>query len=327
MTSESRSANARARRVAFVTIIANVLLAGFKLIAGIAAHSSAMISDAVHSASDVFSTIIVLIGLRISGKAADKEHPYGHERFECAASMILAFILFATGILIGWKGIENIISGSYVLQMAPGVLALVAAVVSIVVKEAMYWYTWLTAKKINSTALKADAWHHRSDALSSIGALAGIVGARMGLPILDSIASIVICLFILKVAVDIFIEALNKTVDRACDEKCVEHIVRTVLEQPGVKALDNIKTRQFGSAIYTDIEIAVDPQLRLVDAHAIAESVHGAVEKSTPNLKHCMVHVNPFLPDGPQQADVPDVFADEDPAGAPEFPQQDQSGE
>lgn len=309
MASRSKTDHALARRVSLVTMTANVLLAAFKLLAGLIAHSSAMISDAVHSASDVFTTIIVLIGLRISGREADQEHPYGHERFESVASMVLAFILFMVGLLIGWKGLENILSGAYALQRTPGVLALVAAVVSIVVKEGMYWYTWLAAKKINSTALKADAWHHRSDALSSIGALAGILGARMGLPILDSIASLVICLFILKVAIDIFMEALDKTVDRACDEKCVARIVKTVLAQPGVKTLDNIKTRQFGSAIYTDIEISVDSTLSLEEAHAISERVHRAVEKQTPNLKHCMVHVNPYTADCAQAHEQPDIEA------------------
>ena len=306
MASEKKTGNALAKQVSWITIFVNVALSVFKLVAGLFAHSSAMISDAVHSASDVFSTIIVLIGLRISGKAADKEHPYGHERFECVASVVLSFLLFATGIMIGWKGIQNIVSGAFVTQMAPGVLALVAAAVSIVVKEAMYWYTWLAAKKINSTALKADAWHHRSDALSSIGALAGIIGARMGLPILDSIASLVICIFILKVAVDIFMESMNRTVDRACDEKVVRHIEDTVQAQPGVRRLDSIKTRQFGSAVYADIEISVDAALNLEQAHAISERVHGAVERSTPHLKHCTVHVNPYEDTEAAPADAPE---------------------
>ena len=157
-----------AMRVSANSIAANVVLSAFKLFAGIAAHSGAMVSDAVHSASDVFSTVIVIIGFRISGKASDEKHPYGHERMECVASILLAVVLCATGAGIGLGGIENISRGSYTQLEVPGMLAMAAAVISIIVKEAMYWYTRYAARKINSTSLMADAWHHRSDALSSV---------------------------------------------------------------------------------------------------------------------------------------------------------------
>ena len=174
-----------ANKVAFITIIQNVLLSVFKLLAGIFAHSNAMISDAIHSASDVFSTIVVIIGVKLASKDSDKEHPYGHERLECVAANILAMVLLFTGLEIGSKAIKDIFSGNYSNLKAPGVLALIAAIVSIVVKEIMYWYTRHYAKKIDSSALMADAWHHRSDALSSIGALIGISGAMLGYPVGD----------------------------------------------------------------------------------------------------------------------------------------------
>ena len=157
-----------AMKVSFVSIVANVMLSAFKLFAGIFAHSGAMVSDAVHSASDVFSTIVVIIGIRISGKKSDKEHPYGHERMECVAAIVLATILAVTGLGIGYGAVGKILSGDYANLEVPGFLALVAALVSIAVKEGMYWYTRHSAKKIDSSALMADAWHHSSDALSSV---------------------------------------------------------------------------------------------------------------------------------------------------------------
>ena len=181
-----------------VGIAGNVLLSAFKLIAGLAGSSGAMISDAVHSLSDVLATFIAMIGVRISKRGADADHQYGHEKFECISSEILAGILFVTGLGIGSVGVEKIIGGHYEDLAVPGMLPLVAAIVSIVSKEAMFWYTRACAKKIQSSAFMADAWHHRSDAFSSIGSLIGIVGARAGFPVLDPIASVVICLFILN---------------------------------------------------------------------------------------------------------------------------------
>ena len=189
-----------ANRVSFITILENVILSVFKFLAGIIAHSNAMISDAIHSASDVFSTIVVIIGIKLASKESDKEHPYGHERLECVAALLLSMVLFITGLGIGKEALKDILKGNYSNLEVPGALALVAAVVSIVVKEVMFWYTRHYAKKIDSSALMADAWHHRSDALSSIGALIGIGGAIMGFPIMDSIASLVIFGFIAKAA-------------------------------------------------------------------------------------------------------------------------------
>ena len=172
-------------------------------------------------------------------------------------------------------------------------LALIAAVVSIVVKEGLYWYTIAAAKRIRSVSLKAEAWHHRSDALSSIGSFAGVLGARLGMPILDPIASIVICLFIFKVAYGIFHESIDRLVDRACDADTVAAMRATMLRTPGVVRVDDLKTRLFGSRTYVDAEIAVDGALPLRDAHVIAEAVHHELERDYPDVKHCTVHVNP----------------------------------
>lgn len=282
-----------ANKVSFVTIIGNILLSVMKLIAGFIAHSNAMISDAIHSASDVFSTFVVIIGIKLASKKADKEHPYGHERLECVAAIVLSMVLFITGFGIGAAALKNITSGDYNNIVVPGVLALVAAIVSIVSKEAMYWYTRYNAKKIDSSALMADAWHHRSDAFSSIGALIGIAGARLGFPIMDSIASLIIFVFIIKAAYDIFKDAIDKMVDHACDDVTVSQIRECVMKHEDVLGIDMLQTRIFGNKIYVDLEIETDGSYTLSKAHTIAETVHDDIEKSFPKVKHIMVHVNP----------------------------------
>lgn len=284
---------ASAKRVSAVGLAANAALMATKLAAGVVAHSGAMISDAVNSASDVLSNLIVMAGLAVAGREADPEHPYGHDRFECVASLILAFILFDTGALIGYRALSDIFTGAYAVSEAPGVLALVAAVVCIVVKECLYRYTIAAARRLDSVALRASAWDHRSDVISSAGALVGIAGARLGWPVLERLASLLICLFILKAAVDIFREAVDKTVDRACDSQTQARLLEQIEAQPGVAGVDLLQTRQFGSAIYVDAEIAVDVDLTLHQAHTIAECVHDAVETAEPRVRHCMVHVNP----------------------------------
>jgi len=291
-TCEDRSRLLIANRVSVITILVNAGLAAFKLAAGVLAHSAAMVSDAVHSLSDVLSTFIVIIGVNIAGQKPDEKHPYGHERFECVASIILAVMLALVGAGIGYSGVKSIIDGNYENKI-PGALALAAALVSIAVKEWMYWYTRAAAKKIDSGALMADAWHHRSDALSSVGAFAGILGAMLGFPALDAVASIVICLFIIKAAYDIFMDAINKMVDKSCDDKTLEELKRVVTAREGVIAVDEIRTRIFGSKMFVDIEISADKDLDLTRAHEIAEDVHDAVEEAFPSVKHCMVHVNP----------------------------------
>ena len=282
-----------ANRVSLFTIIGNVVLSVIKLLAGIIAHSSAMISDAVHSASDVFSTFVVIIGIKLASKKPDKEHPYGHERMECVAAIVLAMVLFITGLGIGLEAVKNIIHGNYGDLQVPGVLALIAAIVSIVSKEAMYWYTRHYAKKIDSSALMADAWHHRSDAFSSIGALIGIGTSRLGYPVMDSIASLVIFVFIVKAAFDIFKDAIDKMVDHSCDEETEKQIYDCVMKNENVMGIDLLQTRVFGNKIYVDVEIQADASYTLQKAHDIAEAVHDDIEKNFPKVKHIMVHVNP----------------------------------
>ena len=281
-----------AMKVSIISIIANVVLAAFKLVAGILAHSSAMVSDAIHSASDVFSTFVVMIGIKIASKEPDEEHPYGHERMECVAAIILATILCITGLGIGKNALEFITGNSSEVSV-PGMLALIAASVSIIVKEAMFWYTRHYAKKIDSGALMADAWHHRSDALSSIGAFIGIIFARMGYVMMDSIACLVICVFIVKAAYDIFKDAIDKMVDKSCSLEVEAEIRTIVMSVDGVKGIDSLSTRLFGNKMYVDIEIRADGEKTLNETHEIAEAVHDSIEAQFEKVKHIMVHVNP----------------------------------
>ena len=242
---------------------------------------------------DRFSTLIVMAGIAMASRKSDREHPYGHERMECVAALLLSAVLFATGIAIGVSAVETIGSGPEKGRVIPGTLALGAAVISIVVKEWMFWYTRAAARKLKSGALMADAWHHRSDALSSVGALIGILGARMGMPVMDPLASFIICIFIVKAALDVFRDSMDKMVDKACDDETVRSIEQAVLDTRGVERVGSMKTRLFGSRIYVDLEIEADKSLMLEQAFGIAKEVHDTIEERFPQVKHCSVQVSP----------------------------------
>ncbi len=281
------------RKLSLVSVIGNMILSGFKMFSGITGNSGAMISDAIHSFSDVLTTLIAWIGVKVSKRDADSSHPYGHERMECVASLILGLVLMATGAGVGKVGVENILSGNYEMLAVPGPIALAAAVVSIAGKEAMYWYTRYYAKLIHSAAFLADAWHHRSDAFSSIGSLIGIGGAMLGFPVMDSVASVVICIFIVKVAYDISKDALVKMLDTSCGEDYEKNLMEDILGQEDVLSVDMLRSRMFGNKVYIDLEISVDGDKSLWEAHEVAERVHRNVEQRFLDVKHIMIHVNP----------------------------------
>ena len=277
-------------RVANITIIANAVLSFIKILLGVIATSSAMIADGMHSFSDVVSSIGVIIGMKLSNKKADKQHPYGHERIESLTALFLSIMLFAVAVGIGYSGIQTIINKEY---NTPGLLAIVAAFISIATKEWMYFYTIKYAKMINSASLKADAWHHRSDSLSSIGALIGIVGARLGVKILDPIAALIICVLIIKVAFDICRESIAQLIDESASDEKVNEIANNILNIEGVIKIDSLQTRKYATKLYVDVDISVDGSLSVEEGHNIADKVHHTIEKDE-NIKHCMVHVNPY---------------------------------
>ncbi|EFP60149.1 cation diffusion facilitator family transporter [[Clostridium] innocuum] len=281
------------RKMSLISLIGNTVFSGFKLFAGVIGNSGAMISDAIHSFSDVLTTLIAWIGVKVSKKAADEAHPYGHERMECVASLLLGLVLMATGLGVGRVGVDNIIANNYEALAIPKMIALAASVVSILGKEAMFWYTRYYAKLINSSAFMADAWHHRSDAISSIGSFIGIAGAMLGFPVMDSVASVVICLFILKVAYDILRDALMKMLDTSCGEAYENQLTHYIAEKEDVRSVDLLHSRMFGNKVFIDLEISVDGDKSLRDAHAVAELVHEDVELNFPEIKHIMIHVNP----------------------------------
>lgn len=280
-------------RVSAFCAVGNALLAAFKLAAGLIGHSGAMVGDAVHSASDMAGSVIAAWGVTMSRRPADKSHPYGHERVECLASLALGSLLLAAGAGIGFDAARSLLTGAYAAAPAPGKLPLAAAVVSIAVKELMYHAAMRAARRTGLSALRAEAWDHRSDALSSVGVLVGIWGARHGLPALEPLACAVICALILKAAAGILTDAAGRLVDRSCDEKTFSALRECAQNVKGVIRVDTLRARTFASRLYVDVEISADALLTLRESHRIAQNVHDAVEGAFPRVKHVMVHVNP----------------------------------
>lgn len=282
---------APAIQIATISLSANVLLSCGKLIVGLWAHSGALVSDAVHSAADVLANVVVMAGIGLAGQRPDEEHPYGHERMECVAAIVLAGVLFFTAMGIGLEGISKLAAPSAVLL--PGKAALIVAAISVLIKEGLFRFTRAAGRRYCSGALIADAWHHRSDALASLGVFAGILGARLGAVFLEPVAQLVVCLFICKAAYDIFKDAVDKMVDKACSPQVCDAVRTTALTSPGVLGVDSVKSRLFGSRVYLDIEIEADGNCPLTEVSCIANHVKNAVETDFPEVKQCAVLVNP----------------------------------
>ena len=281
------------RQVATVGVGGNIFLAAFKLFAGIFGNSTAMISDAVHSLSDVFATAIALVGVRLAERDADSDHPYGHERFESVASLALGLILLFTGLAIGYSSLESITTGSYLNTATPSLIALIAAIVSIVAKEGMFWYTRHWARVINSSAFMADAWHHRSDALSSVGALAGIGASMLGFHAGDAIASLVICVIILKVAFDVLKESLSSLTDTACDSAFEHELGDVISNTPGVIRSTTCAHASLETRYMLTQKSPLMARKRLFKLMKSLKPPHDAVESHFDNVKHIMIHENP----------------------------------
>ena len=286
-----------AMNISRTNIFMNAFLSISKLAVGFLAHSSAMINDGINNASDVVGSVIVTIGVSVGAKDSDKHHQYGHERLENVASILVSGIVMALGVGLFFDGIGKIFKGTYKGLPMPGILAVVAAIASIIIKEIMFLYTSRAAKKTGSSALMASAWDSQSDVLATSAGLVGIIGSRLGMPVADSVAAIIISLFIFKVGLDVFKDGMDMMVDRACPDEVVQGIRDVIEDQEGVLGVDVLQTRMFGSRAYVDVEIAAEGTQSLVQAHAIAEQVHDAIEENFPQVKHCMVHVNPTKED------------------------------
>ncbi|MGB4408531.1 MAG: cation diffusion facilitator family transporter [Sphaerochaeta sp.] len=289
-----------AMNISRINIFMNAFLSISKLAIGFLAHSYAMINDGINNASDVVGSVIVTVGVSAGAKDSDKQHQYGHERLENVASILLSGIVMALGGGLFFDGVRNIFSGSYKGTPTPGVLAVIAAIASIIIKEIMFLYTSRASKKTGSSALMASAWDSQSDVLATSAGLIGIVGSRLGIPVADSVAAIIISLFIFKVGLDVFKDGMDMMVDHACPDEVVQEIHKVIEDQQGVLGVDVLQTRMFGSRAYVDVEISAEGRQSLIQAHTIAERVHHAIEINFPQVKHCMVHVNPHkgIPSG-----------------------------
>lgn len=291
--------NKTIKKVGIVTITLNILLSLGKVIAGIFAHSNALISDGIHSISDVLSTLVVMVGAKLSRKKADKEHPFGHERIESVCAMILAGLLILTALILGYTAVLALIRfGDGKTKKATDFLLYIGmgfAILSIVVKGWMYLYTKKEAKKIKSEILHADAIHHLTDSLSSFASLLGIIGLIIGdnFDILDPIASLIICVFIFKVSHDIGKKGIEEILDTSASDEFNQSIRNDVLTFKEVVRINSLKTRLFADKIYVEIEIAVDDYMTVKDAHAVSLKIHNMLEEKYKEIKHCMIHIDP----------------------------------
>ena len=271
MESEKSSREKGIYKVTIVGSIVNFLLLVFKFFAGIAGHSAAMLADAVHSLSDFITDIVVIVFVRIAGKPEDKGHDYGHGKYETLATAIIGLLLLCVGFGIFWNGASSIYTFLRGGQLeSPGVVALVAALVSIVSKEILYQYTVIQGKKLNSQAVIANAWHHRSDALSSIGTAIGIGGAILlgdHWRVLDPVAAVVVSFFIMKVSVRLLIPCVDELLEKSLPEDVEKEIEQTVLSFPGVSQPHHLRTRRIGNYYAIELHVRMDGKITLEEAH------------------------------------------------------------
>lgn len=284
-------------RTTLVGSVANLLLVVFKFIAGIVGHSAAMIADAVHSLSDFITDIIVIIFVAISGKPEDEDHDYGHGKYETLATAVIGIILFFVGVGILISGIKAIIGA---LQgeplQTPSLLALITAVISIVVKEVLYRYTVKRGKALGSSSVVANAWHHRSDALSSIGTAIGIGGAIFlgeQWRILDPIAAVIVSLFIIKVAVELFKPCIEELLERSLPAEMEQKILDIILSTPQVSSPHHLRTRRIGSYIAIEVHIRMDGQRSLSEAHQVASDIERRLKAEFGESTHIGIHMEP----------------------------------
>ena len=297
MESEKSSREKGIYKVTIVGSIVNFLLRVFKFFAGIAGHSAAMLADAVHSLSDFITDIVVIVFVRIAGKPEDKGHDYGHGKYETLATAIIGLLLLCVGFGIFWNGASSIYTFLRGGQLeSPGVVALVAALVSIVSKEILYQYTVIQGKKLNSQAVIANAWHHRSDALSSIGTAIGIGGAILlgdHWRVLDPVAAVVVSFFIMKVSVRLLIPCVDELLEKSLPEDVEKEIEQTVLSFPGVSQPHHLRTRRIGNYYAIELHVRMDGKITLEEAHSTATAIENKLKEMFGKGTHVGIHVEP----------------------------------
>ena len=297
MESEKSSREKGIYKVTIVGSIVNFLLLVFKFFAGIAGHSAAMLADAVHSLSDFITDIVVIVFVRIAGKPEDKGHDYGHGKYETLATAIIGLLLLCVGFGIFWNGASSIYTFLRGGQLeSPGVVALVAALVSIVSKEILYQYTVIQGKKLNSQAVIANAWHHRSDALSSIGTAIGIGGAILlgdHWRVLDPVAAVVVSFFIMKLSVRLLIPCVDELLEKSLPEDVEKEIEQTVLSFPGVSQPHHLRTRRIGNYYAIELHVRMDGKITLEEAHSTATAIENKLKEMFGKGTHVGIHVEP----------------------------------
>ncbi|EOD00271.1 cation diffusion facilitator family transporter [Caldisalinibacter kiritimatiensis] len=279
-------------RITWITIIINIILSIAKILVGLLANSTAMLADGIHTISDTASSIGIIISFFIAKKPEDMEHHYGHEKAESIAGFVLSLLLISVGMNIGYSAIKILIAGK---NIVPGVTAVWAASISIVAKEVQYRIAMYGGRKINSSALIADAWHHRSDALSSIGALIGIIGARMGYYFLDPLAGLVVSVIVVKVGIEIFINGYNELMDSSIEKEKLYKVAEEILENTEVNNINELRSRKHGSKVFIDIKVCVDPNITVAKGHSIGEDVEKIIHKNIDHVKEVLVHTNPCI--------------------------------
>lgn len=279
-------------KVTIISILLNIGLTILKILSGILGNSAAIIADGVHSASDIITSVGVLIGNKISRKPRDDEHQYGHEKAEGLISFTLATVLIGISFKIGYDGFKELINVNNIL--VPNALPLIVALISIAVKEYQYQITIRVAKRINSSSLKADAWHHRSDAISSIAAFIGIGGAMLGLKILDPIASIIVAIIVVKVGIDILKSACNELMDSSISKQDISTIKSLVDNDEKIYGIKDFKSRKYGSVAYVDMSIFIDKSKTLEEAHEIADNLEHTIISGLSYIKEINIHTEPY---------------------------------
>lgn len=279
----------KGKNVTVKGLIINVLLSAFKLTAGIIGRSQAMIADAIHSLSDALTDVIVILGLVLGSKPKDKTHPYGHGKFETIAATAVGLLLLGVAFKIGHNAIRSLLLKNIT---EPGLIALVAALVCLIIKEWLYRYTISVGRKIDSLACVANAWHHRSDALSSIVVLIGIAAARAGFPIFDPVAALIVCIFILKFSFDIIKLSFTELVETSVDPEIIKKIEQIAQLQKEVISVHGIKARKVGPKIVAELHIVLNPQTKLLNAHAIAKKTEKEIISHFKNIDEILIHID-----------------------------------
>lgn len=278
-------------RVTWWGLVVNLVLAIVKLIGGVVGQSQSLIADGIHSLSDLASDAMVLVAAKHAGEEADDDHPYGHGRFETLGTVGLALFLILVAAGIAYDAAHRVIEGQ--VQAVPHLFTLVIAIFSILANEGLYFFTHRVGIRINSKMLIANAWHHRSDAISSIVVLAGIAGAQLGLPVLDPIAAIVVALMIAKIGYDLGYHSLQELVDSALDPETVEKIKEKILENEDVLEMHMLRTRRMGHTALVDVHILVQPKLSVSEGHHISVDVERSLIESFDEINDVTVHIDP----------------------------------